>query len=248
MRAGRTVTVYVPTLAEWSLGMICLSVAFAITSHGGVLGHGRPNCVSARVVHDGLVAGCLSLNGAGVVFVGAEVDSGYWSPAASWTERADGHWCGFAVPPFGGLHQPGGINLHVSTRAASWECSYVVTALIWIAVWLMARRGACFGVKQSLVATSVVAVVFAMIGAGVALPLVLLLHLSTATLLVAVAIRLARYALAQMNLPWPLGVNGQDGGAAPPSSNREPPDRPQPPPPNDAAPPSSRLPESVQVD
>lgn len=162
-----------------------------------------PNCVSARYDFGGFGWGSLSHRRLSCLFVSFE-EMHYG--VTGWSERANGHFCGFSVPPMQVLDGPKGFNLHLGPDALGWNCPYWWMATIWIVFFVATRRRIQFQTVDLLWITGLLAVLFAAIRLRIALIPILWLNISTLVLLVLVFIAAARALWQHENLLWPLVI------------------------------------------
>jgi hypothetical protein len=195
---------YATILPRLSLSLAIMACIFMVTSRHIVrLEPDFPNCISIRLVSGGVSAGFVSIHGLSTAFVGKSYNDDDSSP---WSERRDGHFCGFLVPPYGFAVEPPGFNIHLSTDAISWTCPYWLMVVVWGAVFFRGRSSLRFSLADLFLLTAVVALVWATIRLEIALPIAILLNLATALLLVFLTIRCIRTFFHDDSIIQPLLV------------------------------------------
>ncbi|BBO36529.1 hypothetical protein PLANPX_6141 [Lacipirellula parvula] len=140
-----------------------------------------PNCISAQLVQGRFAVGFVSQRGDSSFFV---TTSKYDSSESSWSERRDGHFCGFPVPPSGIAVEPKGLNVHASSQGLSWTCPYWLMTTIWSISLLRLRRSLQFNLREFLIVMLCLAAAFSLVELRIALPMAIFLNLATAWLLV----------------------------------------------------------------
>ena len=193
-------TTLVPRL---SICLTILSCVFWFTSWPFVsVGADFPNCISARWVNGGIAVGCLSHQRLSSFFVTRNFEAG--SPNV-WSERRDGHFCGFPIPPStNSAAPPQGFNIHLGRDAIAWDCPYLLMAAIWLTVFIRSRPTIRFSLSELLSATTVVAIVGALIHWRMALLCTVPLNLVTAAMVIYLAFRCLWWLLHDEIALWPL--------------------------------------------
>ncbi|MCA9187473.1 MAG: hypothetical protein R3E01_22490 [Pirellulaceae bacterium] len=97
-----------------------------------------------------------------------------------WSERHDGHFCGFHFPHVGYPDQPAGFGVRLSSKAIAWDCPYWLMAAVWLVTFLLSYGRRPLTIKHLFVITTAVAVAFALIASHCALLLTLSMNLVTA--------------------------------------------------------------------
>lgn len=187
-----------------SLCMVAASGVFWITSWPLLpLGNDFPNCVSVRWDNGLFAVGCLSHHGLSSTFV--TLDSAEWLPALIWSERADGHFCGFPISPSREpTNPPNGFNVHVGREAIGWDCPYLLMGFLWLAVFFRSGALTRYRLIDMFAVMSVVSVLATLIRLRLAMLGVIPLNLLTAMLVVFLLIKAVWFVLHDKNLLWPL--------------------------------------------
>ncbi|TWT85805.1 hypothetical protein Pla123a_06120 [Posidoniimonas polymericola] len=169
-----------------------------------------PNCVSARVQAGPIGVGCLSNQRNSTFFVAAGKDEfiGTCAGSAVWSERADGHFCGFSIPPYGFGHQPAGFGMALTPETFCWNCPYWLMATAWLAVHAKIAGGLRARSGDLLILTGFVAVALALIQLRIALVMTLLLNLSTLALLALLVVSAIGVLFLGKHAWWPLLIEG----------------------------------------
>jgi len=192
------------TFARISFCMAVLSCVFWFTSwppHPVSIEF--PNCVSARLDSQSLAIGCLSHNRSSSLFLTTQnLDPGY----AVWSERPDGHFCGFPIPPREYPGQPSGLNIHLGLDTIGWDCPYWLMIILWSAVFFKSRSRNQYCLRDIFLSVTVLAIVLTLIRLKLALLLVVLLNISTVLLLVLLAISSVVRLIKADNPWWPLVI------------------------------------------
>lgn len=164
-----------------------------------------PNCVSAR--SDNLIFGVghLSHNRMSSLFLTRE----WLEPGkAVWSERSDGHFCGFEIPPYNFGYQPTGFAIRMSSQTFGWDCPYWLMALLWTAMYWKTRMSSRFRFRFRLldlfIATTVIAVAIALIRMKSALIVTAFLNTATLLLLFCIVISSIAVLFCSRNAWWPF--------------------------------------------
>jgi hypothetical protein len=158
-----------------------LAGVFWWTSFGSYLGYDFPNCVAARWGGELFAVGSVSQRGRSSVFV---VVNDPYGGDPYWTERRDGHFCGFPVPPYGMAVEPTGFNVHLGPNAVSWTCPYWLMVAAWLTAFFHTRRQWRFTLSDALAGMTAFAVALAAIQLRMALIITTFLNLVTAGLII----------------------------------------------------------------
>ena len=201
-------------LSRFCFYMAGLSCVFWFTSWPNIpyvtelVGYGPlprdfPNCVSARADNSILAVGHLSHNRISSLFITTEeLEPG----RADWSERADGHFCGFNIPPYLYLNQPDGFGVHVSSRTIGWDCPYWLMAALWTLLLLKTRTQLRFRLLDLFLATTLVAAAITLIRLRLALVLTVFLNASTVLLLAYLAYSSISVLFRGKELRWPFTI------------------------------------------
>ena len=178
-----------PIARRLSLLMLTLSFVFGVTSMPFGI-RNFPNCVSARMDSSWFAVGALSHEGLSSVFV--TIQPAYLRPGKRvWSERSDGHFCGFQVPPTEGGRQPSGFNVHIGLGTIGWDCPYLLMMGAWGFVYMKIRPRHLTTIDL-LWMTAVIAIVCAVISTRVALLCTVPLNLVTLGLVIFGLVRAGR--------------------------------------------------------
>lgn len=154
-----------------------------------------PNCVSARCQFGSAVLGALSHYGQSTLFITKESPH---SVEPSWSERRDGHFCGFPIPPKGYPdNPPDGLTLNVSASTFAWTCPYWLICIVWATVWLRSSPNLQVRLIDLFAAMTWIAVLLMLINCRLALLAVVPLNLATAIFLAAIAVQMIAARLRQ---------------------------------------------------
>ena len=161
--------------------MLTLSIVFGVTSIPFGI-RNFPNCVSARADSSWFAVGALSHEGFSSVF--ATMEPAYLYPGEKvWSERSDGHFCGFQVPPTEGGRQPAGFNVHIGIGTIGWDCPYLLMIGVWGFAYMKIRPRHLTTIDL-LWMTAVIAVACAVISMRVALLCTVPLNLATLCMII----------------------------------------------------------------
>jgi hypothetical protein len=154
-----------------------------------------PNCISARCRIGGAVLGALSHAGQSTLFVTRDVST---FVAPSWSERADGHFCGFSIPPKGYAdNPPDGLTLNISASTLAWTCPYWLICVVWATAWLKSSPSMQLRLIDLFAATTWIAVLLMLVNCRLGLLAVVPLNLATAIFLIVIAVQLISATLIQ---------------------------------------------------
>jgi hypothetical protein len=178
----------VSPVASWrsvfALAMVSQACLFWWTGSGRWRPNEYPTTFSGLWRNGDFYAGSVSHGGRNSVFVtgepyaGNDVDFEYES---RWSERVDGHFCGFIVHPNG--YQPPGFRLYLGWGALSWTCPYWLMTAAWLIAFTKTRGAFRFSLRDALTIMGLTAISLGLIHLQVALVATTLLNLATATLL-----------------------------------------------------------------
>lgn len=200
-------------VSRYSLAMAALSSIFWVTSWPPAWLHGQleqdfPNCVAARWSLGEYGLGCVSHKRISCLFMKIEEDP--CRRRTNWSERADGHFCGFLVPPANDLSNPEGFSLYVSASSLGWNCPYWMMAVIWTALFLKTRTRNQFQTRDMLWATMFFAFVITAIRLRITLLPIVWLNLSTMILLLIAIVSAARLVWQSENILWPFLLSSDE--------------------------------------
>lgn len=135
-----------------------------------------PNCVSARIDTAFVAVGHLSHHRNNSLFVTLnDLDPSF----AVWRERADGHFCGFRIPPYLVVDEPEGFGVHITSHTIGWDCPYLLMGALWMAVFYRFKAGFRFQIRDLLSVILSVAVAITCIHLELALLFTLFLNVCT---------------------------------------------------------------------
>jgi hypothetical protein len=141
-----------------------------------------PTTFSGRWVGNSIVAGSVSHAGFNSVFVAPPDTYAPDFPKDSrWSERVDGHFCGFILPPTG--YNPTQFMICIDRNAISWTCPYWLMTAAWLLAFYRTRGAFRFNLRDALAITGLTAISLGLIHLQVALVATTLLNLATAALL-----------------------------------------------------------------
>ena len=192
-------------MARFAAAMVLLSAILWFASRPPIpLGPDFPNCVSGKLETPLFVAGALSINGKNCMFV----DRWYVDRRGTsvWSERSDGHFCGFAVSPYGRAEEPRGAAIVLDATTVAFHLPYFLITAIWIAVMLKCRNGYQFRITELMLGMTVASCSVWLIRERLALPLVVLLNLATSVLLAVLVVGGVCRLWTAANPLWPLLV------------------------------------------
>ena len=206
MKQPETIHRRYPLLSRVSLAMTILSVAYWFISSPFwlpiPLPENFPNCISAKWQSGRCSVGALSHHRLSCLFLSGAVQS--FESSSRWSERLDGHFCGFDIPPTEAPHEPPGFILSLNLLTIGWNLPYWVMVAIWSSVYLKTRPEN-LSILDLLLITSVFAAIFSATVARVGLLLVVPMNLLTVGLVLILAVRGVRliwshYPAGQMSL------------------------------------------------
>lgn len=157
-----------------------------------------PNCISARCRIGGAVLGALSHAGQSTLFVTRDVST-FVDP--SWSERADGHFCGFSIPPKGYAdNPPDGLTLNASASTLAWTCPYWLICVVWATAWLKSSPSWQVRLIDFFAAMTWFAVLLMLVNCRLGLLAVVPLNLATAIFLATIAVQMTAARLRQRSV------------------------------------------------
>lgn len=190
-------------MARFAAAMLLLTGVFWFVSWPVFpMGPEFPNCASGRFATPWFAMGALSINGKNCFFIDR------WHRADQlgliWTERPDGHFCGFPVPPFADLEEPRGLTITLSTSTLAFHMPYWLITSIWLAVLVKYTERWQFGISELGFTTLIVAICAALVRLECTLPLVVFINLSTVSLVFAALVGVACWLWKNPNPLWPI--------------------------------------------
>lgn len=190
-------------MARSAAAMLLLTGVFWFVSWPWIpMGSEFPNCASGRIATTWFSTGALSINGKNCFF------NDRWHRADElglvWTERRDGHFCGFPVPPFADLEEPRGLSVTLSATTIAFHLPHWLIATIWLAVLVKYTERWQFGMSELGLATLIVAVCAALVRLKCTLPLVVFLNLTTVAVVMVVLVGIFCWLWKNPNPLWPL--------------------------------------------
>jgi hypothetical protein len=193
------------TFPRIALCLAVLSATFWYTSWPSYLSIPEfPNCISARWNDSAFAIGFVSHDRVSCMFITTHyLEDGPWT----WSERSDGHFCGFHVPASPLTSPPRMIGLSLGFEEIAWICPYWLMTALWSVVAWKGRYGLRFGMGDFLAVMTCLAVLFAMIQLHVALLLAAPLNLVTALMFLVLAYRTAWTLVKDGNPLRPFVVN-----------------------------------------
>lgn len=192
-------------MARIAASMVLLSLVFWCTSAPPIsFGKDFPNCVSARWENPVFVTGALSVNGKNCLFVDTR---GYREGRKpSWTERPDGHFCGFSVPPYERGVEPRGLTIMATSSGLAVHLPYWLITLLWAGTFAKYFHRWQFRVGDLLLLMTGSAAIALAIKTRHMLPYVVFINIATALLLLLLAILSIRWFVQSINPLWPLAL------------------------------------------
>lgn len=149
------------------------------------MGEDFPNCVAGRWDTSVFAVGHLSHNRISSLFITVEE---LQPDRATWSERADGHYCGFSIPPYLYADRPRGFGIHATSQTLGWDCPYWMMALFWFTIFLKTRGRFQFQLRDLFLAMTVLAVALSLIQLKLVLIGTAILNLATLRMLLYLAI------------------------------------------------------------
>ena len=148
-----------------------------------------PNTIAAKWQSGRYSAGALSHHRLSCLFL-SRVYPQQDSPSR-WSERSDGHFCSFDIPPTEWPHEPPGFTLSLNPQTIGWNLPYWVMLALWASVYLKTRP-AKFSLRDLFLVVTVFAVVLAATFARFGLLIVVPMNLLTVALVLFLVIQAAR--------------------------------------------------------
>ncbi len=177
-------SVATPRLA---LCLVVMSCMYWVTSWPLIpLGGDFPNCISARWESGVVAVGFLSHRGLSCFFIAGDRDGIY---PLRWSERPDGHFCGFRVPPAEVYAPPYSLSFALGPDTIAWGLPYWLFIAVWGVVFLRGARSMRFQVIDVFAVMTVVAVTVGLMQCRLAILGAVPLNLLTAALLANLAFR-----------------------------------------------------------
>jgi hypothetical protein len=164
-----------------------------------------PNCISARWGRGDFCTGFLSFKGTSSFFV---ADDTFNQPEFEWSERDDGHFCGFRVPPSEGYAGAStGLYAHFSHDMIAWGFPYWLMTLTWATVFARLTTSFRVSLMDLFLVTTTVAIVTGLCRAELGIFAALPLNLLTAALAATISLRAVRSLVKDKELLWPIAVS-----------------------------------------
>ena len=147
------------------------------SSYRSLIGESLPNCVAASYAGRFVDLGIVSINGASNVFATRPNEEVY---NMLWSERSDGHWCGFPVPTgYMSEHdQTDGLVVVVRENTLAWRVPYRLCLVFWVGVVVMASLQ--WKVVDYFLATMIAVAYLSLARLEVVMPLLVVFSLLTA--------------------------------------------------------------------
>jgi hypothetical protein len=165
---------------RFSAVMLLLSSVFFVTSWPFKLpiriSDDFPNCVSGRWDNQFFAVGSMSQHHMSSLFI-TRVD--LTPGTAIWSERSDGHFCTFQIPPTPISGEPAGFNLHIGMETIGWDCPYLLMIVFWSAIYLKTSSTIQFSIRDLLGVVAIASVVVFAIQSRISLLITVFLNLST---------------------------------------------------------------------
>ena len=144
-----------------ALAMVVLSASYFVISFPFwlpvKLPDDFPNSIAAKWKSENFTVGALSHHRMSCLFFSTAYDT--FDTDSRWSERRDGHFCSFDVPPIEAPQEPPGFIFSLNKQTIGWNLPYWVMVVLWGAIYLKTRNRT-FAIIDLLLVVFVFALIF----------------------------------------------------------------------------------------